>query len=374
VKPKFTLVLATALAFVACTDDPVSPDLRSDASPPLAISVMTQNAYVGADVDAVIAALGTPGQDDDFQALLYAIQTFQKTDFVARARAFAAQIARDRPHVVGFQEISLIDVDLTPLNLPYDFTIDFLPIIQAALAEQGLNYALGDSILNIDVAVAGGLVRLRDADAVLYDASRVTAWQTQVKKNFEVNIPPEYLPAGIALRRGWIWGVATVGARGYNIVSTHLEAGSEGIPDHPLSQIRAAQTYEIGSVLGAYGNPEVPAIVMGDLNDLPGSPMYGVLADYGFQDVWATLRPGADGFTAPHPYDLSNPTTQFTKRIDYIFARGIGHPNTGLQGQIYRVGEVPADRVRGPQYMIWPSDHAGLVAEFLAPPAKGLSR
>ncbi|HEV8382503.1 MAG TPA: hypothetical protein VGQ29_13010, partial [Gemmatimonadales bacterium] len=39
------------------------------------ITVMTQNLYVGADVDLVIRALGTPDPGDDFPALVNAIQT-----------------------------------------------------------------------------------------------------------------------------------------------------------------------------------------------------------------------------------------------------------------------------------------------------------
>src|SRR6267378_2466297 len=80
---------------------------------PSEISVMTQNLYVGADVDLVIRALGTADPADDFPALLFAIETVGKTDFPARAAAIADQIARARPHAVGLQEVSRIDIDLS---------------------------------------------------------------------------------------------------------------------------------------------------------------------------------------------------------------------------------------------------------------------
>jgi hypothetical protein len=35
-----------------------------------------------------------------------------------------------------------------------------------------------------------------------------------------------------------------------------------------------------------------------------------------------------------------------------------------LLGQISRTGELPADRVAGPDHPIWPSDHAGLIAQL----------
>src|SRR6266404_2504975 len=56
------------------------------SAPSSEISVMTQNLYVGADVDLVIRALGTPDPGDDFPALQSAIETVAKTDFPARAQ------------------------------------------------------------------------------------------------------------------------------------------------------------------------------------------------------------------------------------------------------------------------------------------------
>jgi hypothetical protein len=238
-RPARTL-LALGVLLAACSDTTSPPDFSSTSPDPLAVSVMARNAYIGVDVDAVIAALSTPDEADDFPALLDAIETLGLTDFPTRALALAAEIARTRPHVVGLAEISFIDIDLTPLGVGVDFTLDFLPILQAALAAQGLGYAVGAQVQNIDVSVAGGLVHLVDYDVVLYDAERVT-WQTVVASNFENNIPPELLPPGLVLERGWIWGRATIGANTVNIVSTHLESGGDGDPTLPLSQLRAGR-------------------------------------------------------------------------------------------------------------------------------------
>jgi endonuclease/exonuclease/phosphatase family metal-dependent hydrolase len=360
--------LALGVLLAACSDATSPPAFNSTTPDPLAVSVMARNAYVGADLDAVIAALGTPDDTDDFPALLDAIETLGLTDFPARARALAAEIARTRPHVVGLAEISFIDIDLTPLGVGVDFTLDFLPILQAALAAQGLGYAVGAQVQNIDVTVAGGLVHLVDYDVVLYDAERVT-WQTVVATNFANNIPPEQLPPGLVLERGWIWGRATIGANTVNIVSTHLESGGDGDPTHPLSQLRAGQAFEIMAALEGVS----PAIVMGDLNDQPGSPLYDVLLGSAFTDTWVALRPGEIGNTCCHEADLSNATTEFTKRIDYIFARGFEHPGGDFRkSSVVMTGADPAERVTGPAYPIWASDHAGLVAEFFLPPALGL--
>lgn len=357
-------LLATAL-LAACSEPASAPDLRADNGVATAFSVMTRNTYVGADVDAVILALADGNPDNDFAALSAALQTLLATDYEARMNAFAAEIAEARPHVVGLQEITKIFLSQYVTQLPVDVTVDFLPVLVAALEARGLDYEVAGSQLNINVSLFGDLVQMQDYDVILYDAARVT-WTPVLAKLFEYNVG-EIAP-GVVLNRGYIWGLAQAGDVGYHVVSTHPESGGEGDLSNPLTYLRQAQIYEIATVLGT----AAPAIVMGDLNDLPSSPMYEVLVGAGFQDVWATLRPDADGFTAPHLYDLSNPETQFTKRIDYVFARGLGHPTAGLQGNVYRVGEVPADRIQGPQYLMWPSDHAGLVAQFAAPPANGL--
>lgn len=359
------IALLAAALLAACSEPTSAPDLRADNGVATAFSVMTRNTYVGADVDAVIAALADDIEGNEAEALATAVATLFATGYETRMAAFADEIAQARPYVVGLQEISQIFLSQYVTGLPADVAIDFLPVLLDALAARGLDYDVGGKQLNVDVSLFDGLVQLRDYDVVLYDAGRV-AWTPVLAKLFEYNVGE--LAPGVVVKRGYIWGLAEVSGVAYNVVSTHPESGGEGDLANPLTYLRQAQLYEIATVLGAAS----PAIVMGDLNDLPGSPMYEVLIGAGFQDVWATLRPGADGFTAPHLYDLSNPTTQFTKRIDYVFARGIGHPKAGLQGNIYRIGEVPSDRIQGPQYLMWPSDHAGVVAQFSAPPANGV--
>ena len=105
ISSRFSLVLLAA-SLVACSDRMatgpsilgdrrgISEDRNHGGSD---ITVMTQNLYVGADVDLVIRALGTPDPGDDFPALMFAIETVGKTDFPARAEAIADKIARARP-------------------------------------------------------------------------------------------------------------------------------------------------------------------------------------------------------------------------------------------------------------------------------------
>lgn len=323
------------------------------AAPPGAVTVMSQNLYVGADVDVVIRALASPDPSDDVPALLEAIQTLAVTDFPTRAGALAGTIAAERPQVVGLQEVSVIDIDLTPLGLPVVIHQDFLATLQADLATRGLHYAVAAQVQNITAQPLPG-IQLVDYDVLLVDTDRATA-SNGAGHTFAANIG--VVAPGVELKRGWVSADVTIAGRTYAIASTHLESGQAP----GLAQLRAAQAQELAGSLPA----DRPAIVLGDMNDTPGSPMYQVLTGAQLGDAWGTLRPDAPGFTCCETADLSNPVPQLVERIDYVFTR-LGE--TQRPGEIHRIGEVPADRVPvgGPAFRIWPSDHAGVVLEIWA--------
>ena len=312
------------------------------------VTVMTRNLYVGADVDAVIAAIVSPDPADDLPALAAAIQMFGETDFSRRAGAIADEIARTRPHVVGLQEVSDIDLSLPPLGV--DIHQRFLPILLSALAARGLDYAVTAQVQNIDAAPLPG-VQLVDYDVLLTDRERVTVIASG-GKNFSANLGT--VAPGVTLQRGYVTADATIGGVGYTFASTHLESGNAA----GLAGLRAVQIGELAQELS--GKSRV--VVMGDLNDAPDSPMHLTLSNAGFLDVWAVLRPGTAGYTCCHATDLANVAQTFDQRLDYVWSRGLGQGSGAGIGQVALVGEVPADRIAGPSHSIWPSDHAGLVA------------
>ena len=360
---RMMLFALVALMTAGCNKDifkPIFPtaDLEARVQPlPGSVSVMTQNLYVGADVDAVIVALGSADPNDDLPALLFAIQTVGKTDFPARASAIAAKIAAQRPHVVGLQEASQLDIDLTGLGLPVVVHQDFVAILEAKLAERGLHYGVAAQVQNIVAAPLPG-ISLVDHDVMLVDLDRVTVTASG-GQNFTFNVG--VVAPGIELKRGWVWADVTIddiGGAPYRFVSTHPEADLAG---NTFDALRAAQVGEIVATQPT----DRPVVIMGDLNDVPGSSMYQLLASAGFTDSWRALRPGVIGFTCCQEPDLSNQLPALDQRIDYVFTRGFGLGSAGaagLRGQIDRFGDVPADRVAGVAYPVWPSDHAGLVA------------
>jgi endonuclease/exonuclease/phosphatase family metal-dependent hydrolase len=79
---------------------------------------------------------------------------------------------------------------------------------------------------------------------------------------FAVNLGPV---AQVDLERGYVVVDATIDGREYRLVSTHPE------PDFgvSLARLRQVQALELATVLA--GQPL--AVLMGDLNDVPGSPL-----------------------------------------------------------------------------------------------------
>jgi hypothetical protein len=358
------IMLTAALAgcqAAELADPAVSAGKAADAVEPNRITVYGQNIYVGTDVDAVIAALASPDPTDDVPTLLAEIEVLQNTDFTARAAGIAAEIDRTRPDAVGFNEISKIDVDLTPLGLPLVAHEDFLPEMLSALAARNLHYVVAGQVQNIVAAPLPG-VQLIDWDVVLVNTDRVTVGAGVVEKNFSNNLGP--VAPGVTLIRGWVSVPVTIDGRDYTVVATHPESNLSGVPGIDL--LRAAQVGELVASLPT----GTPTLLLGDFNDRPGSPMYQVITDAGFTDTWAAMRPGVDGFTCCNEADLMGSSRpDYNKRYDYVFARDIDGVPGRVQGRIDRYGVTPADQIAGPSYSLWPSDHAGLVASFIQPPA-----
>ncbi len=319
------------------------------------ITVMTRNMYIGADVDRVIGALATPDPTDDLPALLGAIAVVQATDFPARAAAMANEIARYRPHVVGLQEVSRLDVDLNPLGIPSPVIHqDFLATLQALLAARGLEYVVAATVQNTTAAPLPG-VSLVDYDVLLVDARRVRLNVVLAAQNFQNNIGP--VAPGVTIIRGYVAASVKVEGHDYVVLNTHLESGSAP----GLDLLRAAQASEIATVLGAAS----PAILLGDFNDDPGSPMWQVLAGSRFTDAWGALRPNDNGYTCCHDEDLSNPEANFDQRIDYVWARGTGVGPRPVVGTVRRFGLERREKVPGPFFPLWPSDHAGVASTLV---------
>lgn len=351
------LILMTVLLLGGCeSGTPAEPSLAASGTAAGRLVVLTQNLYPGFNADIVTAALTDPDPAVGLAALLAAVDTLQRTSFPDRAAALADRIARERPHVIGLQEVFTIDVDLTPLGQPVVIHLDFLAILQDALAARGLHYTVAAQQQGVDATLP--IAAVRDQDVLLVDQDRVALGSAR-GHNFEVNLGP--IAPGVTIQRGWVAAQGTVNGTDYLFVSAHPESGATS----PFTDVRAAQMAELMDTIGTAS----PVVLMGDLNDQQGSTMYQIVTGAGFTDLWRAMHPGAAGLTCCHADDLSDPVARFDQRIDFVFARGLEFRNDRLLGQITIIGDQPADRVPGPDGLIWWSDHAGLVATFLLPAA-----
>jgi endonuclease/exonuclease/phosphatase family metal-dependent hydrolase len=360
---------AALVALLACSGDPSIPltgiapsaeaSYKLGGQNTLQLSALTRNMYIGADADAIIAALVNLPPDEAFDVLTTQIGILQNTDFASRARAIAREIRKGRPHFVGLQEVSKIDITIPPLGV--DLHLNFLPTLLSELSALGLNYVVAGSVHNFSVELLDGAISLEDRDALLVDADRASfAPATVIAQTYTNNLGT--VAPGVELKRGFVMIDAVVEGVPLKVASTHPEPDIFGID---LSLLRAAQ---IGELLSFIGGAE-QALLMGDLNDVPGSPMYQLLMGGGFLDSWSEMRRYFEGFTCCYEPDLSNAESgaQLERRIDYIFARGLEHRNGKLLGHIDLLGTRPSERIQGPSFRIWPSDHAGLVLKIVQP-------
>jgi len=367
-----SFLAAAGLVLAAACNDPSTPTGPAPSADlvrgggAVHVSVMSRNLYIGFDADAAVAALASGDPAVYGPVLQASIATLMNTDFHVRARVIAEEIARTRPDAVGVQEAYLMQVDLSALGGSGTIDLDYVAILQAALAERHLPYQLVATLVDTDMQPLPG-VRIVDREALFVDASRVQVGPGVIARTFQYNIGP--IAPGIDKKAGYIVAPVTIEGMSVTLATTHLESDLGPGTYDLVAPLRYAQAAEIAAVIGA-----VPkAVIVGDLNDVVGSLMYQALTGAGFTDTWAALRPRDPGLTdncfAP---DLADRSAHCVKRIDFVFARGLEHPRAGLLGEALLVGVQPWERVQGPAGWLWPSDHAGVVGDFVVPPATGL--
>lgn len=328
------------------------------------VAVMTRNVYVGADVDRILAG----SLSEIPQLVSEAFQEFVDTDFATRMDQLAVEIEQTQPHLIGLQEVTLIDAFFATAP-PQQF--DFLEALLGALDARGLDYRLvaqanhTDLTLPADPTVVSGLVGVRflDADAILARGDVEVSNPTIHRYGPRLGIPG----TTIEVLRGFAAVDARVGRRTYRFVTTHLEPA-------PVLELLPIQLGQVQELVSELTNETLPLIVTGDFNTPAhlgrgNAPTYDVLLDAGYIDVWTRRPPGQTdaGFTCCHDLDLLNPTPDFSERIDLIFARNPrGIPRQGIAGAVQAVivGDEQETRDR---FGMWPSDHGGVVARLQIP-------
>jgi hypothetical protein len=340
-------------------------------------TVLTHNVYYGADFGPLLTA----APEDIPVAAAAAWAMVRHNDFPARAGAIAAEIAVERPHLVGLQEAAFYRVQ-HPGDAAFGGTspaaqvvYDFVALILDSLEARGLHYvvAAADSTTDVEVPVLTGFdpgtgfpmfddVRVTDRDAILARAD--VAFTNSQHGKYAAYIPISFGALQSGVYEGWSSIEASVAGRTYRFVATHLE----------FQQAEPVQVAQAQELLALLQNETRPTILVGDFNSdaygkvpAAATPTYGMMLGARFADSWVERGRHAPGLTCCQSVDLSNPRSALDQRIDFIFTRNL--PAVVRAGTLviarHVVGDRPADRTASG---LWPSDHAGVAATFLTPP------
>jgi endonuclease/exonuclease/phosphatase family metal-dependent hydrolase len=308
------------------------------------IRVATYNLYLGADVTVVFAV--TDAEDLASKAKVVHDQVVA-TDFPARAEAVARILVDEQVDLVGLQEVAQWSREVPGGDgeVRTEVWLDFLAELLDALGRAGREYDVRACTANFR---GGAEVEGHEAMAVLGhnvilvrrgSGVRVTGERTgDFARTLDITTPMPGLVLNVA--RSWGWVDAEVQGRPFRFVNTHLEAWHE--------EVRDAQRDEL---LGVLGDPGVPVLLVGDFNATPDG--VGMPGEYA--DAWALAGTGGDGPTCGKNADLLAAGDCLAVRIDYVWvrdARAVG---------CWVVGARPEDRTATG---LWPSDHAGVVAEI----------
>jgi endonuclease/exonuclease/phosphatase family metal-dependent hydrolase len=339
--------------------------------------VMTRNLYLGADLTPAIAATTIPQLAVAGTRIW---RTVEATDFPARARVLAAEIADADPDLIAVQEAAIWRVgppDGPPVlggtpatQVVYDFLASLLDELRRARAEYVVVESQDEADLE-GITTLGFDIRLTQRDVILAKKAKVDAgeiaWTTAQGASFppaiQLTLPLVGGLATVESTRGYVFADVTVNKQSFRFIATHLEAFSAG---------RRAQQAAFLAAFVAAGAPVV--ILAGDLNSdprdattAPPDPTANNLAfllltgTFGFSDTWVAANgPLAPGNTSGFN-ELVNDrdTSGLTKRIDHVLARpeveAVRSVVTGTDGD----DRTPAG--------LWPSDHAGVTATLRLP-------
>ncbi len=329
------------------------------------VVVMTRNVYLGADLTPAIVA-GNPGQ------LVMAVadihQQMVETDFPARAKLLAQEIADTSPDLVGLQEVALwrsgsFNNPATAATVEYDFLALLLAEIDgldlgytAAVIQEGFDVEAPATVTSDPVPVPvfrDVRLTLRNVilvrDGVPYTNPRSDHFETNVVFPNVGGIPGN----DIVDLRGWASVDVQQGNERFVFMNTHLESS--------VGPVRDAQAHEL--VAGPL-QTTLKLVAVGDFNSPPTGPdsgAYQILTNPSqgkMRDSWSEANLNDPGLTWGQAADLLNPTSTASIRIDLILTMtpAVKTARATLIGTTAKTSTG-----------LWASDHFGVVAEVSIP-------
>jgi hypothetical protein len=344
----------------------------ADAERGRAVTVMTQNLYQGTEFRNIQALVGgTPTLEQALAATTADYATYVATRFRDRATQLAAEIAQNRPVLVGLQEVATWHMGAFdpahPFALPPAVSEDFVQELVAALASDGAQYAPvsrhdDNFTLAFPIFTPSGLVAVGMVESgVILARTDLPRWQLKLSNpqsgTYNARVPllanpldPDP-PHGFQFTNSWQSIDARVHGRKLRFITTHLDALAPG------GAVSGPQAREL---LAGPASTSLPVVLAGDMNSGPQfSPAaYNAFLAGGLTDTWTAAGLGAPPLTCCHlaPNDLaSDPNATYSEDDDHVF--------TGGKLRVldeHLVGNTAPNPPPAP--FIWPSDHAGMVA------------
>jgi endonuclease/exonuclease/phosphatase family metal-dependent hydrolase len=377
-----TAIIAAAAALTALALPVAAEAKKKDVN----VTVMTRNLYLGSDLTGALTASGSVAV---FEAAAQIWRNVQETNFNARAKVLADEIAARGPDLVGLQEAALWrrdtkgapDGNATPAE---EVVYDFVHQLRSELDERGMHYDVASSQQEMDLEIPldfdidgaadvpayDGRLTMRDV-ILVKDSDKIKVRNAQ-GANYAAGLPvPQDLGAPgpspedttLSVKRGYT-AVDVTRTRGkskakFRFIDTHLEAFS--------AFFRSAQAGELIAPDGVT-DTDLRTVLVGDLNSDPadasvqGAPFspiptanaaaYNRIVGAGFTDTGVAVN------TCCHADDLLNaPPAAFTQRIDHVLTKGGKITKTSAS----LVGVDPAFRT---PTGLWPSDHGGVVTRL----------
>jgi len=375
------LIAAAAAALLAPAAGTAAKKAKKDPT----VTVMTRNLYLGADLGP---AIGAPDLESAINGAGEIINDVDASDFPARAKLLAAEIAKAKPDLLGLQEVALwkdqtpSDLGAPPLGVGEPAThvrYDFLKLLQKQLRKRGADYsvaaltkefsaelpadtdnsnATGEPIFGADM---DGSLTMRDAILVRKGG------KVKVSKPDGGNFANRYEPVvggiTIPVDRGWesvearVKGTKRTKGAKFRFVNTHLEAF--GAP-----AIREAQARELFAKGGPLRSKQ-QVVFLGDINsggkkDKVGPP-WTTAGDEGaynalVKDFGMTNLGTRHTCCYPDVFESAIGDYRFDHTVDHVMVK----PKV-RQLDAYVTGNDPS--VSGPGGVV-ASDHGGLVSKL----------
>jgi endonuclease/exonuclease/phosphatase family metal-dependent hydrolase len=314
--------------------------------PTTGLRVATYNLYLGADLALLFAVTDL----DELAAQVQVVRDqLDATRYDERAQAVAALLARERPDVVGLQEVSRwTRAPLGPDGRPgaQQVLVDFLPTLTAALERSGCGYDVHAVSRSFEGAMPVSdreWMGLVGANAVLVRRDSPVTVLDETVATYATGLEVATGIAGVTFPIVRSWGRVDldVDGRPVRFVNTHTEAYDASARDAQRDELLVATVR--ADVEGA-------VVVVGDFNAAPDA--VGMPA--GWTDAWAAGE--GPGYTCGQHADLANATSSLSERIDYVWVRGTSVRHSRV------VGDRPEDR--SVPHGLWPSDHACVIADL----------